>query len=191
MRSDTWYRRGPKVLGYQPGWLWWAAALMLVVILGVLVERQVARHRVNQAYIAERMAHHADEQGLDLALVSAVVEAESGGDWLAESEAGAKGLMQVTPIALKDVRQREAIAGGDLFDPDYNLRVGTLYLRHLLDRFEGDLALAIAAYHMGPTKVARGLKKYPGLSSQEMIAKHAGPKTRAYVEKVLKMYDGQ
>jgi soluble lytic murein transglycosylase len=185
MSKGTWKRLGPEVFGYQPGWLWWAAALMVVALAGTLLARQINRQLVNQQYIDYRIVYHARQQGLDVDLVRAVVDAESGGDWLAESDAGAKGLMQVTPIALKDVQLRDGVGAGDLFDPDYNLRVGTLYLSHLLDRFDDDRALALAAYHMGPTRVSRGLKKYPGLSSREMIDKHAGPQTRAYVEKVL------
>ena len=191
MGQATWYRRGPSVWGYQPGWLWWAAALIVLVFAGTMVARQVQRKQINVQYINERIAFHADEQGLDAALVEAIVEAESGGDWLAESDAGAKGLMQIMPIALKDVRQREGVGPGDLFDPDYNLRVGTLYLRYLLDRFEDDLVLTIAAYHMGPTGVARGQRTYPGLSPRDMIRKHAGPKTRAYVDQVLERYGKQ
>ncbi|MFN3168288.1 MAG: lytic transglycosylase domain-containing protein [Phycisphaeraceae bacterium] len=191
MVKGTWKRDGPAVFGYQPGWLWWAAALMVVALGGAFLARQVNRQLVNQRYIDQRIVHHAEQQGLDVDLVRAVVEAESGGDWRAESDAGARGLMQVTPIALKDVQLRDGVGPGDLFDPDYNLRVGTLYLSHLLDRFEGDVALALAAYHMGPTRVSRGLSKYPGLSSREMIDKHAGPQTRAYVEKVLSMIEAE
>lgn len=188
MRDRTWYRNGPSVFGYQPGWLWWAAALVVVAGGGAWLARELQRRAINEQYIADRIAFHAEAQGLDVALVQAVVEAESGGDWRAESGAGAKGLMQVTPIALEDVLLREAIDAGDLFDPDYNLRVGTIYLRHQLERFDGDLTLALAAYHMGPTAVAKGQRRYPGLAPRDMIQKHAGPQTRAYVDKVLSLY---
>ena len=189
MADHSWAKRGPRVLGFEPGWLWWAAVLVVVVVGGGLLAKQVYRHLTIQRYIDERIAYHAQEQGLDEALVHAVVEAESGRDWRAESAAGAKGLMQVTPIALEDVKRLEGIDDGDLFEVDYNLRVGTLYLAYLLERFEGDIALAVAAYHMGPTAVARGQRKYPHLSSREMIEKHGGPQTRAYVTKVLKLIE--
>ncbi len=178
------------MLGYQPGWLWWAIALGLVMIAAAVFQQQFRQYRYNQAYIAQRIEHFANEQGLDVALVAAVVEAESGGDWRAKSSAGAKGLMQVTTIALKDVQDRYDVKGGDLYEVDYNLRVGTLYLKYLLERFEGDVALAVAAYHMGPTELDRGLKAYPDLSSRELISRHAGPQTRAYVDRVLGLYEG-
>ncbi len=189
MRDRTWLKRGPSLFGYHPGWVWWALAVLLFVGGATLITHGIERRQVNREYIDARLAYHAMEQGLDVQLVAAVVEAESGGDWLAESDAGAKGLMQVMPIALRDVRERYDVGPGDLFDPDYNLRVGTLYLRHLLDRFDGDVRLAVAAYHMGPSKLARGKRDEPGLSSQQLIDKHAGPKTKAYVERVLGMYD--
>ncbi|MEM6260125.1 MAG: lytic transglycosylase domain-containing protein [Planctomycetota bacterium] len=185
MRERAWMRSGPRVFGYEPGWLWWAA--LLAVVSGGLYwgSLQLDRQEKNKAYLFERASFHANEQGLDSLLVHAVIQAESSWDWQAESPLGAKGLMQVMPIALEDVKQREGIGDGDLFDVDYNLRVGTLYLAYLMERFEGDVALALAAYHMGPTAVAKGQRKYPGLPSQGMIDKHAGPQTRAYVKKVL------
>jgi soluble lytic murein transglycosylase len=179
------------MFGYEPGWLWWAA--VFAVICGGLYwgSFQLDRHEKNRSYLYERASFHANEQGLDSYLVHAVIEAESGWDWQAQSPIGAKGLMQVTDIALEDVKRLEGIEDGDLFDVDYNLRVGTLYLAYLLDRFEGDVALALAAYHMGPTRVARGQRKYPDLSSRDMIEKHGGPQTRAYVKKVLGLIEAE
>ncbi len=189
MRSTDWTKRGPKVFGYEPGWLWWAAVLVVVIVGGGLLVKQVYRNATIRHYIDERITYHADAQGLDVILVQAVVEAESGGDWRAKSPLGAKGLMQITEIALADVKRLEDIDDGDLYDIDYNLHVGTLYLAYLLDRFDSDVALAVAAYHMGPTRVAKGQRKYPDLSPRDMIEKHGGPQTRAYVKKVLKLIE--
>ena len=72
---------------------------------------------------------HAADAGLDVDLVTAVVMAESSGRADAESNRGALGLMQITPITEKDVLQRNpSYKRGNLFDPDYNLKVGTTYL---------------------------------------------------------------
>lgn len=176
-------------MGYEPGWLWWAAVLVVVCVGVFYVSLRLQSHQKNMVYLHERAAFHAAEQGLDVVLVNAVIEAESGWDWRAKSPLGAKGLMQVTDIALADVQRLEAIQAGNLFDVDYNLRVGTLYLAYLLDRFNGDVALAVAAYHMGPTAIAKGQRKYPDLSPRDMINKHGGPQTRAYVKKVLELIE--
>ncbi len=130
---------------------------------------------------------HARAAGLDVDLVRSVVTHESGGDPRAESNAAARGLMQITAITERDVlaRNRNLVAG-DLFDPEYNVRVGTTYLAYLLKRFDGDRTLAVAAYHMGPTAVRRAMNADPELAPLELVQKHGGPQTRAYTAKVLR-----
>lgn len=189
MDTERFKRNGPRVFGYEPGWLWWAVLLIALGTCVFVIQYELDKRQRTRAYIDRRIVEYAKQQGLDLALVHAVVEAESGYDWRAESDAGARGLMQVTPIALEDVRQNHGIGSGDLYNVDYNLQVGTLYLKQILDRFEGDVSLAVAAYHMGPTAVSKGIAKYPELKPREMIDKHGGPQTRAYVAKVMKLYE--
>lgn len=182
-------RSGPSVFGYRPGWVWWLLLVGLIAVGGWLLTREFQRREVNKQYIDERVTHYAGQQDLDVDLVRAVIYVESGGDWKAKSNKGAMGLMQVMPIAKKDVRQRFDLADGDLYDVDYNLQVGTMYLAYLLERFEDDKVLALAAYNMGPTRVAKLKKKHPQLSSQDLVQKHAVKETRKYVEKVLKRYE--
>lgn len=130
---------------------------------------------------------YADEAGLPTDLVLRVIEAESGGDPRAASGRNAYGLMQVTRIAEKDVIGPSA-EPGDLFDPDYNLRIGTIYLRRMVDRFDGDLYLALAAYNTGPTRMAKLRKQYPGLSSRDLVDRYAPRETRAYCRRILDGY---
>ncbi len=136
---------------------------------------------------------YADLYELDPCLVMAVVTAESGGDVSAQSASDARGLMQVTPITLAEVRERRrAVGGGDLYDPEYNLKVGCAYLGQLWQRFAGDPAAVMAAYHMGPTKVAQWLARHPGADGAALLASPAtGPKTRAYVEQVLAEWESR
>lgn len=143
----------------------------------------VRTYRVS--HYVEPIAAHADAAGLDRALVRAVVLAESSGNPNAHSKADAKGLMQITPITHEEVMRRFDLPAGDLYDPDYNLRVGTTYLAYLHDRFDHDRTLALAAYHMGPTRVAKLRREHPELSPEELVQEHAGPKTRAYIKRVL------
>ncbi|MEM8737586.1 MAG: lytic transglycosylase domain-containing protein [Planctomycetota bacterium] len=132
------------------------------------------------------IVEYAAAAGLEPGLVRAVVRAESSGNAEAKSARGAYGLMQVTRITEKDVLQRNPeMTKGDLYDPRYNLEIGTTYLGYLLGRFDGDLMLALTAYHMGPTAVRRVQRKHPGITPERLLAEHAGPKTRAYVRKVL------
>jgi soluble lytic murein transglycosylase len=90
--------------------------------------------------------------------------------------------MQITPETADTI---ETLSGGetfvydDLADPDLNIRYGTFYLRHLLDRFDGNEIAALAAYNGGPENVAA----WGGAALE--LDDIAFPETRAYVEQVL------
>jgi soluble lytic murein transglycosylase-like protein len=106
---------------------------------------------------------------LDALLVASVIEADSNFRADAVSPKGALGLMQVMPFHVED--------GTEPFEPEVNLDIGSAYLATLLERFDGDLALALAGYHAGPGAVDRwnGIPPYST--------------TRRYVERVLALYD--
>ncbi len=135
--------------------------------------------------------HHAEENELDEALVRAVVQAESSGNPRAKSSVGAKGLMQILPAAESDVLRVHGHDRGDLYNPDYNLQIGTAYLKMLMNRFENEEALAVAAYHMGASRVRKIQKAHPDLAPEKLIDRHANPTTRAYVRRVIKDYRAQ
>lgn len=105
---------------------------------------------------------------VDPFLVKAVIRTESLFDPNAESHVGAQGLMQLMPATADRFRVTDAL------DPAQNIRAGTEYLRWLLDLFEGDAKLAVAAYNCGETLVQR-MGKVPGI-----------PETEDYVVKVEK-----
>jgi soluble lytic murein transglycosylase-like protein len=123
---------------------------------------------------------HAQTNGLDPALVKAVIAVESAFDPRALSAKGAIGLMQVLPAT----GERYGI-GGDartstaqrLLDPATNIRVGTRYLRDLLARFADDLTLALAAYNAGEGTVATHDNNVPPFAE-----------TRDYVRLVQQVY---
>jgi soluble lytic murein transglycosylase-like protein len=105
--------------------------------------------------------------GIDPALVKAVVANESGFDASATSSVGAQGLMQLMPGTA------ESVGVGDPYDPQQNGAGGTKYLRGLLQRFGGNLPLALAGFNTGPGAVERGA---------------IGTETRDYVRSVLASY---
>jgi soluble lytic murein transglycosylase len=121
------------------------------------------------------------EKGVDAALIAAVIYSESKFSDRTSS-AGARGLMQITPEAANEIERH---SGGttfklkDLSDPEINIRYGTYLLRELLDRYDGDVVAALAAYNAGPGNVD---KWGGGDLSVEGIP---FPETRAYVEEVL------
>jgi hypothetical protein len=89
------------------------------------------------------------KHSLDPALVMAVIHAESQFDPLAVSPKGAVGLMQLSPMVTRE------LGIDDPFDPELNIDGGVRYLKDLLDTFDGDKELALAAYTAGPTQVHR------------------------------------
>lgn len=109
-------------------------------------------------------------QGMEPALIKAVIRAESDFNASAVSSAGALGLMQLMPSTAADLRL------ADPFDPEENVRGGVRYLRYLLDIFNNDLVLAVAAYHAG----AGNVLKYGRIPPIE--------ETQTYVERVLRFY---
>jgi soluble lytic murein transglycosylase len=116
------------------------------------------------------IARHSRRHRLHPALVRAVIKAESDFDPMATSRSGAVGLMQLMPETAVQMDVR------DLYNPDQNIGGGTKYLRQLLDRFKGNLPLALAAYNAGESAVER----YQSLPPYE--------ETRRYVRKVLRYY---
>jgi len=121
------------------------------------------------------------EKGVDAALIAAVIYSESKFDDQTSS-AGARGLMQITPEAAKEIERHSGgttFELGDLSDPEINIRYGTYLLRELLDRYDGDVVAALAAYNAGPANVDR----WGG--SELTVERIRFPETRAYVESVL------
>jgi len=113
---------------------------------------------------------HARAKGLDPELVHAVIRAESAYQTSAVSPKGAVGLMQVMPAT----GRRFGVS--DLAHPEGNLRAGTAYLRHLLNRFD-NVPLALAAYNAGEGAVIRYGNQIPPY-----------PETQGYVRSILRDY---
>jgi soluble lytic murein transglycosylase-like protein len=125
---------------------------------------------VPPAQIDRLVSANAGAWGVDPALVKAIIANESGFDANATSKTGAQGLMQLEPGTAAELGVTDA------YDPSQNISGGTRYIRGLLDRFHGDLRLAIAAYNAGPGAVV----KYNGVPPYA--------ETQQYVENVLDAY---
>lgn len=112
-----------------------------------------------------------DRYQVDPELIRAIIMAESSNNPRAVSRKGARGLMQLMPATA------EALGVEDSFDPEHNIYGGVRYFRQLLDRFDGDTRMALAAYNAGSRKV----RQYQGVPPFKA--------TRYYIKKVLSYYN--
>ena len=112
----------------------------------------------------------ANRYQVDSALIKAIIMAESNYNPKAVSKRGAKGLMQVMP------KTAESLGVGDSFDPEHNINAGVRYFRKLLNQFDGDVKLALAAYNAGSRKV----REYQGVPPFRA--------TRRYIKRVFEYH---
>lgn len=147
------------------------------------MERAAQRIQASPKFDAVKpvMEQAANHFGVDHALVTAVMAAESAFNAQAVSPKGAIGLMQVMPATAKrfgvTARPGESVER-QLRDPEVNIFTGTRYLAHLIKLFEGQLELAVAAYNAGEGAVMRSGRQIPNYRE-----------TREYVVKVLGLYN--
>jgi soluble lytic murein transglycosylase-like protein len=139
------------------------------------------------------IAEHARQNDVDPDLVRAVVQVESAYNPYAVSPKGAQGLMQLMPSTAHRFGVKNA------FNPEENVRAGVAYLRQLLDRYNNDERLALAAYNAGPGAVDkygqtippyRETKNYVAQISQ-ITSGTAEPRVNAVIYKVTEIVDGQ
>ena len=132
--------------------------------------------RIRLDYIETYIEEAAVKERLEPALLRALIRVESNFNHKATSRVGAKGLMQIMPLTADELGNKKAL---DRHNPRANILAGTHYLRGLINQFDGDLKLALAAYNAGPTAVA----KYKGIPPFT--------ETRLYVRKVLDQLDDE
>lgn len=155
----------------------WPSAPPLAVLKSQVADH-LAREGVPRARrVTEELVTTAMRHGVDPLLVVSLMEVESGYRPGARSRAGALGLLQVRPATARGVAEQRGLrwdGPAQLFVPEVNVRLGTLYLADLLDQFD-DLEHALAAYNRGPTAVSRVLSE-------------GGPVPREFAERVSQAY---
>ncbi len=140
-------------------------------ILDSSIENKKNPTPTSRSEINELIDKYAEQAGLDVDFVKAVINQESGFNPNATSKCGAMGLMQLMPSTAKGLGVTNA------YDPEQNIQGGTKYLKGLMDRFDNNKSLALAAYNAGPNAV----KKYGGIPPYQ--------ETQNYVKNVLGKYE--
>ncbi len=134
---------------------------------------------------------YSERFGVEKELILAVIKQESQYKNDAESWANAHGLMQLIPAT---AREMASLTGNklrsidQLYDPDFNIRLGARYLKRLQYQFDGRKERMLAAYNAGPNRVKRWQKKIGANLSDVFIENIEFAETRDYVRKVLKNY---
>lgn len=158
----------------------------LVILIGVAGGVFLVVHRSSPIWYqrlryplryASYVRVHARENGLDPALLAAVIDQESKFDTNAQSGSGAIGLMQLTPTTARGIAIRtggSAFRTDDLYNPEINIRYGSWYLRNLFQKYDSE-RLVLAAYNAGQGNVDRWQSNGQPIQFAE---------TRAYVARV-------
>lgn len=169
-----------------------AAALFLMLIL---YAKPLYRHIVTALYpiqYTEDIRHWAAEYELDPLLLCAFIRTESGFHPEAESSAGAIGLTQITEETFLWIKSKiaatEDICFADLHHPAISIRFGAYYIAQCIQRYNGDIATAAAAYHSGWGTVDRLLTAPAYSADGKTLDLFPYTQMRNYVFKIAKCY---
>lgn len=135
----------------------------------------------------ELIEKYSKQNDLDPMIVLSLIKQESAFDEQAISSSGALGLMQLMPTTALDVDPN--VLRSELLDPETNIRIGTAYLKRVLNRFKGNLVLALAGYNAGPTAADRWFKAPTAPKNvTEFVETIPYRETREYVSSILRNY---
>jgi soluble lytic murein transglycosylase len=166
-------------------------ATALVVGFGLALSWPSFHHAVREIALPLRhediIRQQARDKDLDPALIAGVIYAESHFRDGQTSEAGAQGLMQITPATAQMIARKSggvAFTVNDLGTPQVNIAYGAWYLRYLMGRYAGNETFALAAYNGGEGNVDRWLDRAEQRNEALTIAAIPFSETRTYIQRV-------
>lgn len=193
--SRAWSAWFMVILGVMVGMSW---ATVLYVsqqadkAAAVFASYTRVRSEVTEFPFSDLINLYAIKYDLDPSLIASVISQESHFKPTAISSTGARGLMQIMPVTWREFNPSSQCNGTHnppacsnecIFDVEANLRTGIAYLRSLIDRFDGDMIMALAAYNAGASKVyAYDEGSYSGVPPIR--------ETRSYVQRIVNYWSG-
>ena len=171
--------------------------MILVILLlaaagffGIRAGMDLCRRVMYPVAYEEYIHKYAKENQLDPYLVMAVIKTES--NFIPDAHSGkAEGLMQLTEETAADVARQLKIKEStiDLTDPQMNIRMGCYYLKRLIDRYDGNIDVALAAYNGGPGNVNKWLEDRTYSKDGENLHSIPFRETREYVQRVHRQWE--
>lgn len=178
----------------------WALPVILVVLLALFLlgtalfsgfQPKIEQWEYPQQY-PEYVTYYADKYDIDPLILYAFIRTESNFDPMAESEAGARGLMQITEVTFEWIKSNiaptEPLTFDDLYDPETNIRFGSYFVSYCLLRYQDDLPTAAAAYHSGWGTVDELLAQTEYSADGKTLDHYPYPQMRRYVQKITHSY---
>ncbi len=172
-------------------WFVLLAALLVLFFVVPSVIHKIEQSRYPQKY-SESVEKWAAEYQIDPNILYAVIRTESSFDPQAESNVGARGLMQMTEETFQWIKSKiaaqEPLEFDSLYDPDTSIRFGAYFMDLCMERYSGDLSTAAAAYHSGWGTVD-GLLEDPAYTTDGVtLTEYPYPQMNRYVYKINRSY---
>lgn len=176
--------------------IWKPLLAVLVLLIAAALTMVFGGRRLHEASYpqkySEYVTYYADKYQIDPLMIYSVIRTESGFDPQAQSNVDARGLMQITEETFEWIKSKiapnEDLVFEDLYDPETNIRFGTFYFVRCLERYQGDLATAAAAYHSGWGTVDQLLKDPNYTQNGETLIVFPYTQMDRYVSKITHSY---
>ncbi|MBY0450668.1 MAG: transglycosylase SLT domain-containing protein [Cyanobacteria bacterium] len=139
-------------------------------------------------YFQDLIRQEASRNGLPPDLITGLMREESHFQETAVSGSQAMGLMQLLPSTAQEVARTEGLSSFtalSLFSPEINVRLGSRYLKSLINRFDGNPMPAVGGYNGGPNAMARWISEKQGMDPDQFVESIPYDQTREYIEKVF------
>ena len=164
-------------------------AFLIYYLFYINIDINMARFPIKYE---EAVTKYSQIYELDPYMVYSIIKVESSFDEKAESNKGARGLMQITPSTGEWIAEKLKIKefdSDDLFLPEINIMMGTWYFNYLTEKFDNDITLAIAAYNAGPGNVQNWLNDEDISRNGEELNRIPYRETENYVKKFNNAYE--